>query len=143
MHSMVGTTLKRLAIFDPNSVNQANYFGGIFQTDPLPPLTSGTKTEQCSLYVPISGGGRVEDIRGRSRGAGVDYAVCRNDRGLGAADSPALTPHPALCAGRAGLGEKRDGGCNCVPPTWTPRARGITIEGRVGPTGRSRPLKPQ
>jgi hypothetical protein len=41
------------------------------------------------------------------------------------------------------LGEKRDGGCNCVPPTWTPRARGITIEGRVGPRGGSRSLKPQ
>jgi hypothetical protein len=29
------------------------YFGVIFQTDPLPPLDLRTKTEQCSLYVPV------------------------------------------------------------------------------------------
>jgi len=40
-------------------------------------------------------------------------------------------------------GEKRDGGCNCAPPAWTSRTPGITIEGRVGPRGGPRPLKPQ
>src|SRR5258705_9622720 len=32
----------------------------------------------------------VADVRGRSGGAGVDYAVCRDDRGLGTGDSAAL-----------------------------------------------------
>src|ERR1700682_179745 len=53
-------------------------------------LTPRTKKEQCSSYVPISGGGHVEDIRGRGCGAGIDHAVRRDDRGLGAGDSPAL-----------------------------------------------------
>jgi hypothetical protein len=36
------------------------------------------------------GGGHVEDLCGRSSGAGVNHAVHRNDRGLGAADPPVL-----------------------------------------------------
>ena len=32
----------------------------------------------------------VEDVRGGGGGAGLDFAVRRNDRGLGAADSPIL-----------------------------------------------------
>ncbi len=39
----------------------------------------------------INGGPRrVEDVRGGGGGTGLDFAVCRNDRGLGAADSPIL-----------------------------------------------------
>src|ERR1700730_10698477 len=64
--------------------------GVISQTDPLPPLDQRTKTEQCSLYVHTSGGGHVEGFCGRSRGTGVDCAVCRDERGLGAVASPAL-----------------------------------------------------
>ena len=40
------------------------------------------------------GGGYVEGIRGRSGGAGVDHAVYRNDRDLGAIDPPALKGGP-------------------------------------------------
>ena len=88
------------------------------------------------------GGGHVEDIRGRSGGAGVDHAFRRDDCGVGAADSPALRLHPRVRRG-AGLGEKRDGGDNRPHPAWTPRARGITIGGRVGLEGGLRSLKPQ
>jgi len=52
--------------------------------------------------------------------AGVDRAVRRDDRGLGTADSPSFDRvTPGVKPLRAGLGEKRDGGCNCAPPTWT------------------------
>jgi hypothetical protein len=38
----------------------------------------------------FQGGGDVEGIRGRSGSAGIDHAVRRDDRGLGAADSAVL-----------------------------------------------------
>lgn len=40
---------------------------------------------------PFEEAGCVEDIRGRGCSIGVDHAVRRDDRGLGGADSPALT----------------------------------------------------
>src|SRR5437588_12052663 len=49
-----------------------------------------------------AGGGHVEDFRRRGRGAGFDYAVCRDDRGLGTAYPAILRGHPAR------LGEKPD-----------------------------------
>ena len=61
-----------------------------FKLTHYPPLTPGTKKEQCSSYVLMSESNDVEDVCGRSRCAGVDYAVCRDDCGLGAADSPTL-----------------------------------------------------
>ena len=57
-------------------------------------LTLGTKTEQCSSYVPNAGGGHVEGFRGRGGGAGVDHAVRRDDRGLGPADPPIVRTSP-------------------------------------------------
>src|SRR6266576_1127304 len=56
----------------------------------IAPLTRRTKKEQCSSYVPSEEAWHAEDIRGGGGGAGVDFAVCRDDRGLGAADPPAL-----------------------------------------------------
>src|ERR1700744_2199111 len=66
----------------------------------MPPLDRRTKTELCSLYVHTSGGRYVEGVCGRSGGAGVDCAVCRDDRGLGAVASPTLTGRSTLRDGR-------------------------------------------
>src|SRR6266550_2448549 len=125
------------------SLTKRFILGSFFKLTHYRPLTSRTNWEQCSSYVPISGGGHVEDIRGRSCGAGVDHAFRRDGRGVGAVDPPALR-WPQRCAPSGGrLGEKRDRGCNCAPPAWTSRTPGVTIEGRVGPRGGPRPLKPQ
>lgn len=70
---------------------QALTTGVIFQTDPIPALDGRTKKEQCSWYVQVRGGRHATGIRGRSSGAGVDRAFCRDDRGLGATHSPILT----------------------------------------------------
>jgi hypothetical protein len=67
------------------------YFSGLFlKLTHCQLLTSGTKREQCSSYVPILEPSYVEDIRGRGGGAGVNFAVRRDDRGLGPADPPVL-----------------------------------------------------
>ena len=70
--------------------------GPLFKLTHYRGLTPGTKKEQCSSYVPITGGGYVEGIRGRGGGTGVDRAVCRDDRGLGATVRAALKP-PFCC----------------------------------------------
>ena len=63
-------------------------------------------------------------------GAGVDYAVRRDGRGLGATDSPALSVRPV----RRAPGEKPDGGGVRRFRVDTGPA-GITIERRVGLPG--------
>src|ERR1700722_7950246 len=85
----------------------------------------------------LSGGGHVEDFRGRGSCIGLDCAVCRDDRGLGAADSPALrcsqtSPTPWGKAGRR---------VGMAPSAGTHPTPGITIEWRVGPS--ARPAPPQ
>lgn len=113
--------------------------GVIFQTDPLPPLDfwniKGTMFLLCSKV----GAKNVEDLRGRSCGAGVDHAFRRDGRGLGPTDPSALRPSPRRQRaggkrGRVGLSEGS---------TWTPLPQGITIERRVGLPRHSHPLKPQ
>lgn len=89
-----GSRPARVPVRTIPKINQAVFLGVIFQTDPLPTLDVGTKTEQCSSYVHASGGGHVEDFRGRGGGVGVDCAVCRDDRGLGAIDPPTLNARP-------------------------------------------------
>ena len=53
--------------------------------------------------------GDVEDFRGRSSRIGVDCAVCRDDRGLGAADSPVVRPFADIVDT---LGKSRTAGWN-------------------------------
>jgi hypothetical protein len=78
-------------------------------------LTSGTKEEQCSSYVPTPmEAWHVEDIRGGGGGAGFDFAVCRDDRGLGAAD-PAALRRPGVRA----LRKKGTASNNCGLPVDT------------------------
>ena len=85
-------------------------------------LTDLNKTGTMFFLCSVSGGRHVEDIRGRGCGTGVDHTFRRDDRHLGAVDSPTLTqPHPPGQHGRArparqglgiktGAGENRDGG---------------------------------
>ena len=85
-------------------INQAISFGSIFGTAPRPTLDSWNKKGTMFLICSYLGeSSDVEDVCGRSRCSGVDYAVCRDDCGLGAADPPALT----WVEGRAGQGSKR------------------------------------
>ena len=81
----------------------------------------------CSWIVGV---GHVEDVCGRSRGAGVDYAVCRDDRGLGATDSPALMRLAARQVRRAG--EKPDGGREERVPRGLRKAKASPLRWRVG-----------
>src|SRR5580765_6622988 len=74
----------------PSSLTKGFLSGSFFKLTHYPPLTPGTKKEQCSSYVLMSESNDVEDVCGRSRCSGVDYAVCRDDCGLGAADTPTL-----------------------------------------------------
>ena len=76
-----------------NALNQANNFGVIFQTDPLPPACMRTKRELCSLYVLKQGGGDVEGFCGGSGCVGVDRAVCRDDRDMGPSDPQSVIPN--------------------------------------------------
>jgi hypothetical protein len=81
----------------------------IFQTDPLPRLDSENKKETMFLICSRPREtGDVEDIRGRSGGFGVDLAVCRDDRRLGAIDPAAVRSGGR--ERRGALGEKPDGG---------------------------------
>jgi hypothetical protein len=81
----------------------------------LSPLDSlEQKRNSVRLMFQERGGHYAEDIRGRGCGADIDRAFCRDDRDLGAVDSPALRPRPALGPGWGRpvphpLGEKRDG----------------------------------
>ena len=66
----------------------------------------------------------VADVRGRSGGAGVDYAVCRDDCGLGAGDSAALRRTGNLThAPCRRAGEKPDGGRAARVPRGLRRAK--------------------
>ena len=57
----------------------------------------------------------LKDFCGRGGGAGVDYAVRRDDRGLGAAHPPALRSS----GGGWRAGEKPDGGAEVRRSAWT------------------------
>src|SRR2546421_12288475 len=72
----------------------------------------------------------VADVCGRSGGAGVDYAVCRDDCGLGAGDSAALRRTGNLTQvvqrrawGKAGWRARK------LRSAWTRQGQGITIAG--------------
>ena len=69
------------------------------------------------------GGGHVEGFRRRGGSAGIDYAVCRDDRGLGATYSPVLRRWSGPAWGKAGwrLAVARS--------AWTPLVGRITIAG--------------
>src|ERR1700730_830746 len=91
-------------------------------------LTLRTKKEQCSSYVLDKGAGHVEDVCGRGCGAGIDRAVRRDDRGLGAIDSPALIPAPCDL-GKSGT------------PDWKARFRVDRLGPRHHHLRASRPLR--
>ena len=88
------------------------------------------------------GGGHVEDIRGRSGGAGVDHAFRRDDCGVGAADSPALRLHPRVRRGQA-LGKSGTAATIARIPRGLPGPEASPLGGRVGLEGGLRSLKPQ
>ena len=108
----------------------------ILQTDPFHALDSRNKKGTMFLICSCMESSDVENVRGRSRCAGVDYAVCRDDCGLGAADSPALGwsgERPRLASRRGLCGPfcspwgKAGWRARGVPSTWTPLAQRITI----------------
>ena len=98
-------------------------------------LTPGTKKEQCSSYVLISGeSDHVADVRGGSGGAGIDCAVHRDDRGLGAGDSAALIgPFPGRPR-RAG--EKPDDARAARVPRGLGQAKASPLRGESAPLRR-------
>src|SRR3979490_2687388 len=89
------------------------------------------------------GGRHVEDIRGRGGGAGIDHAVRRDDRGLGAGDSPALKlsvargtslePHP---------GEKLDDRRKSPVRRGLRGAKASPLRGESAFEGHERPSSP-
>jgi hypothetical protein len=99
----------------------------ILQTDRLPGLlTDRNKIGTMLFLCSVSGGRHVEDIRGRGCGAGVDHTFRRDDRHLGAADSPTLKATPGARPAwqgaarktgaresRQGLGKTGTAGINC------------------------------
>src|SRR5215207_6411683 len=76
----------------------------------------------------------VADVCGRGGGADVDYAVCRDDRDLGAGDSAALRRGRKPDPGRNLVQEIADGWgkagwrAHIARSAWTPQGQGITIE---------------
>ena len=68
--------------------------------------------------------GDVEDVCRRGRRVGVDYAVCRDDRGLGAAHSAALK--------LATFVEKPDGRRQACVPRGLRKAQAPPLRLRVG-----------
>ena len=111
-------------------INQEVFSWVISQTDPLPPLDSENKKGTMFFLCSHVGGGHVEDIRGRGGGVGVDHAFRRDDRGLGAADSPALRQRRALCPDRAGaLGKSGTGAIIAHVPRGLPGPKASPLRG--------------
>src|ERR1700733_13178213 len=94
------------------------------------PACLGTERELCSLYVLKTGGGDVAGFCRGSSGFGVDRAVCRDDRDLGASNSQSV-------ALRSGF---RDDAARQTCPVWQPwelAALGIGSLGNWQPWGKA------
>src|SRR5260370_29461750 len=122
--SQLGTTLPAVTRQRRVPLTKRNILRTLLKLTLYPPLDLWEQNENNVLHMfQHRGDGYVEDIRGRSGGAGVDYAVCRDDRGLGAADPSALTLQPRRWAdGREGMGWGKAGWRATIAAcAWTPR----------------------
>lgn len=74
----------------PSTLTKRFLSGSFFKLGPQPSLDSKNKKGTMFLLCSVWESDHVEDVCGRSRGFGVDFAVYRDDRGVGPGDPAAL-----------------------------------------------------